>query len=269
MPVKPIATDYDFQGVNRGFNHPASVSAGQLVVHEQLTAAVEGLSFKRNARVRTASNVTLSAPGAVLDGVTMAAGDRFVPAGQTAQSENGIYVWTGPATPATRASDANTADELESAVVTIDEGTFAGTTWRQSTVNFVLGTGNVVWNPFGTGTPAASETTSGAAELATQAETDTATDDLRIVTPLKLRNAAFQTLTRKFTIGDGTATSFTIPHNWNTKDVGVIVREAAGLERDYDAEVDRNAVNTVVVKMTPAPATNSVVIYVTRMGIVT
>jgi hypothetical protein len=267
VPTKLISTDYDFQNVNRPFNVPASVSAGQVVVHEQLDAALGGLAFKDNARVRTASNITLSAPGATLDGIAMVAGDRFVAAGQTAQPENGIYVWTGAATPATRATDANTSDKLESAIVSIDEGTSAGTTWRQSTVNFVLGTGNVVWTAFGTGTPAASETVSGAAELATQAETDAGVDDLRIVTPLKLRTAAFLGLTKEFTIGDGTATSFTITHNWNTKKVGVIVREAAGLERDMDVEINRNAVNTVVVKATPAIALNGAIVYVTRLGI--
>lgn len=269
MPTKPIYTDYDFQNINRPINVPAAVAAGQPVVFEQLSGAIEGLGFKDNARVRTTTNVTLSAPGATLDGVTMAAGDRFLASGQTAQAENGIYTWTGAATPATRSADASTADELESAIVTIDEGTFAGTTWRQTQVNFVLGTGNVVWVPFGTGTPAASETVSGAAELATQAETDTGTDDLRIVTPLKLRTASYLPLTRKFTIGDGTATSFTVTHNWNTKDVGVIVREAAGLERDVEAEINQATVNTATVKMTPAPAANSMVVYVTRLGIVT
>jgi hypothetical protein len=39
-------------------------------------------------------------------------------------------------------------------------------------------------------TPAASESASGIAELATQAETDAGTDDLRIVTPLKLANTS-------------------------------------------------------------------------------
>ena len=263
-----IATDYDFQGVNRPFNIPASTAAGQVVVHEQLAAAVEGLAFKDNVRVRTASNITLSAPGASLDGVTMTVGDRFLADGQTATTEKGIYVWTGAATPATRSTDANTGDKLESAIVSVDEGTSAGTTWRQTTVNFVIETGSPVFSPFGTGTPAASETVSGAAELATQAETDAGTDDLRIVTPLKLRTAAFLTITKEFTIGDATATSFTLTHNFNTKKVGVIVREVAGLERDVDVEVNRNGVNTVVVKMTPAPALNSYVAYVTRLGIV-
>lgn len=268
MPQKIISTDYDFQAINRIFNHPPSVATGQAVVHEQLAAAVEGLGFKDNVRVRTATNITLSAPGAALDGITMAAGNRWVAAGQATQTENGIYVWTGAATAATRSSDANTADKLESAVATVDEGTSAGTSWRQTTVNFVLGTGNVVWVPFGTGTPAASETVSGAAELATQPETDAGIDDLRIVTPAKLQNASFLALTKEFPIGDGTATSFTLTHNWGTKKVSVIVREAAGLERDYDCEVNRNGTNTVIVKMTPAPALNSVIAYVTRLGIV-
>jgi hypothetical protein len=266
--AKLIASDHDFQGVNRPFNIPPSTAAGQVVVHEQLTTAIEGLAFKDNVRVRATTNITLSAPGATVDGIAMVSGDRFLASGQTAQSENGIYVWTGAATPATRSTDASTADELESAIVMVDEGTHAGTSWRQSTVNFVLGTGNIVWVAFGTGTPAATETISGAAEIATQVETDAGSDDARIVTPAKLRNASFLQLTKEFTVGDGTATSFTVTHNWNTKKVGVIVREAAGLERDYDAEINRTGVNTVAVKMTPAPAANSVIIYVSRLGIV-
>jgi hypothetical protein len=266
--AKPISADHDFQNINRPINVPPSTAPGEVVVHEQLATAIQGLAFKDNARVRAATNITLSAPGATIDGVTMASGDRFVVAGQTAQPENGIYVWTGAATPATRATDADTADKLESAIITIDEGTYAGTTWRQSTVNFVIDTGNVVWVPFATGTPPATETASGSLEIATQVEADAGLDDVRAMTPLKVRNLSYLELTKEFTIGDGTATSFTLTHNWNTKKVGVIVREAAGLERDYDAEINRNAVNTVVVKMNPAPATNSVVVYVTRLGIV-
>lgn len=45
--------------------------------------------------------------------------------------------------------------------------------------------------------PAATETAVGGAELATQAETDTGTDDLRIVTPLKLAGRSFERTANK------------------------------------------------------------------------
>lgn len=50
-----------------------------------------------------------------------------------------------------------------------------------------LRTGGAIDNKATAGVSAASETTAGIAELATQAETDAGTDDLRIVTPLKLK----------------------------------------------------------------------------------
>lgn len=54
---------------------------------------------------------------------------------------------------------------------------------------FLMFTGSA-WRPASfSGGSAASETVSGIAELATQTETDAGTDDLRIVTPLKLLNA--------------------------------------------------------------------------------
>jgi hypothetical protein len=268
---KPISQDYDFQSVNRLLNLPASTANGQAVVHEQLLAAIEGRSDKDNVRVRTASNINLAAPGANLDGLAMSVGDRWLAAGQTLPPENGLYIWTGAATPATRAPDASTADELESAIVAVDEGTSAGTSWRQTTVNFVLGTGNIVWVPFGAG-PSASETISGSMEIADQPEADLANDDLRAMTPKKVRNLSYLTITKKFTIGDATATSHTIAHNFATKDVGVLVREATGLERDMDCEINRNTAspfNTVIVKATPAIALNGAIVYVTRLGIVT
>ena len=83
--------------------------------------------------------------------------------------------------------------ELEQAVTTVEEGTSAGTSWRQSVVNFVLDTGSVTWLQFGAAIGAASETSSGIAEIATQAETDAGTDDARFITPLKLNAWANKT----------------------------------------------------------------------------
>jgi hypothetical protein len=125
-------SNLNFVGGAKVTGLPASSAAGEPVVHEQLQQAIEGLAWKDSVRVATQSNINLSAPGATIDSVTMVSGDRFLARSQTAQTENGIYVWNGAATPATRALDASTFDELESAVVTVDEGTSAGATFRQT-----------------------------------------------------------------------------------------------------------------------------------------
>ena len=167
-----------------------------------MDSAVEGLAWKDSCRVATQSNLNLSAPGATIDGVTMATGDRVLVRSQTAGSENGIYIWNGSATPATRAADCSTAAELEQAVTTAEEGTSAGASFRQTVVNLTLGSTTVTWTSFGTSAAAASESTAGIAEVATQAETDAGTDDARMVTPLKL--ATYAGRVRKFAtdIGD-------------------------------------------------------------------
>jgi hypothetical protein len=267
--AKLISTDHDFQSVNRPINVPASTANGQVVVHEQLLSAIEGVKPKADAKVRTATNINLAAPGAVLDGETMAASDRFVADGQTNAAENGLYVFTGPGTPATRSTDANTATSLSQAVVTVTSGTSAGTTWRQSASNITLGTTPIDWIPYGSGVVAATEATSGVLPIATQVKTDAGLDDNSTVTPKKLRNASFLSATKEFLLGDGTANSFTLTHNFNTKKVGVVVYEATGLEREIDVEVNRNAgLDAIVIKMNPVPALNSIAAYVTRFGMI-
>lgn len=133
---------------------------------------------------------------------------------QTVGSENGLYIWNGAAVAMTRSLDASTSSELEQAVTTVEEGTSAGTSWRQSVVNFVLDSGSVTWLQFGAAIGAASETIAGIAEIATQAETDGGTDDLRFVTPLKLNTWANKTRSTQATIGDGSATQFDVNHNF-------------------------------------------------------
>jgi hypothetical protein len=238
-------------------NAAPSTANGEMVVHEQLAAAIEGVGWKDNARVASVANVTIASPGATIDGITMTVNDRVLLKNQTAQAENGIYIWNGAATPMTRALDASTFDELESAVITIDEGTNAGTTWRQTQVNGTIGTNNVVFSSFGSGAGPASETTSGIAELATQAETDAGTDDLRIVTPLKFKTSSLRAKGFSSTIGDGSATSIAVTHNLNTTDVQVTVRELTGSLREVIAEVQYTSVNVVTVLFDAAPASNS------------
>ncbi len=116
-----------------------------------LSALVENLAWKESARVGSTANVTISSPGATIDGISMVSGDRVLLKDQTAPAENGIYVWNGASSAMTRANDANFTVELEQAIIAVEEGTNAGTVFRQTAVNFTLGVGSVTWTAFGSG----------------------------------------------------------------------------------------------------------------------
>lgn len=251
-----VLTDLDFNSVSKIINLPNGTSSGDAVNLSQLQSAIEGLSWKDSTRVTSTANINLAAPGTTIDGITMTSGDRVLVKDQTLQLQNGIYIWNGSAVTMTRSLDANTADELEQAVVTVEEGSAAGATYRQTAVNLTLETTSIAWTTFGTSAPAASETTSGIAELATQAETDTGTDDLRIVTPLKL--ATWSGRLKKFSqdIGDGSATSYTVTHNLGTRDVRVEVYRNSGNYDTVLTEVRRSSTSAVQILFAAAPTTN-------------
>ncbi len=254
MADKTVNTNFDMGGVSRILNLPNAVATQEPITLGQVQAMIEGIAFKDDVRVASTANINLAAPGATIDGITMVSGDRFLAKDQTTVSANGIYIWNGAATPATRSLDASTFDELEGAEVRATEGTTnANTKWTQTQVNGVIGTNNVVFVSANSSTPAASESTAGIAEIATQAETDAGTDDLRILTPLKAKTASW--LVRKYstTIGDGSATSFVVTHNLNNQRPQVIISLTGGTFDEVICEVEMTSANSITVK------TNSVI----------
>jgi hypothetical protein len=255
--ARKFFTDLDLQSVSKVINVPTPTAAGDAVPKSYVDSAVEGLAWKDSARVATQSNINLSSPGATIDGVTMASQDRVLVRNQSTQSENGIYVWNGSAVAITRSLDASTFAELEQAIITVEEGTDAGTTWRQTEINGVIDTNNVIFSSFAAAAPAASETTAGIAEIATQAEVDAGTDDARIITPLKL--ASWSGRIRKYaaSFGDGSATSYVITHNFNTRDVTVVVFPNSGTYDNVEVDVGRTSVNEVTLVFATAPASNA------------
>lgn len=254
--AKQVLTDLDFNGVARGINVPSPTASHHIATRGYVDSVTEGLSWKDSVRVRTTSNINLASPGASLDGITMATNDRVLLDGQTAATEKGIYIWNGAAVAMTRALDASTSDELEQAIVTVEEGTSTGSTFRQTAVNFILDSGPVVWTNFGTMAAAATETNSGIAEIATQAETDTGTDDLRFVTPLKLATWAGRIRKYATSIGDGSATQYTVTHNLNTRDVQVGVYRNTGAYDEVFADVEHTTINTLTIRFAAAPNSN-------------
>lgn len=89
-------------------------------------------NWKTAVRFASNSNVTIAAPGANIDGVAAAIGDRVLLPSQTTASEKGIYVYNGAAVPMTRATDADTTTKLPigTAVMVTDGNNNKWTTWR-------------------------------------------------------------------------------------------------------------------------------------------
>lgn len=228
---KPILSSLDFGSASRILNLPDGASAQEPATVAQLNAAIEGLAWKDNVKVSTQGNLNLASPGATIDGITMVTSDRFVARSQTAGLENGIYIWNGAAVAATRALDMNASAEFNEAVTTVDQGTNAGASFRQTVVNPTVGTTAIVWTTFGTTVGSATTGSAGIVRLATQTEVNTGTDATIAITPATL--AATTLVPHKFaaSFGDGSATQYDITHNLGTLDVEVtIFRNSDGVE---------------------------------------
>jgi hypothetical protein len=89
-------------------------------------SAAQGIDWKGSVRAATTAAVTLASDleaGDILDGVTLAAGNRILVKNQAAGSENGIYVVQTTGAP-TRATDADAdAEVTASFAVFVEEGT--------------------------------------------------------------------------------------------------------------------------------------------------
>lgn len=113
-------------------NVAAPVDAGDAANKGYVDAARSGLDVKQSVRVATTANVDLSSElenGDVVDGVTLATGDRVLVRSQTTGSQNGIYVVQATGA-AVRAADFDSADEVTpGAFVFVEEGSLADSGW--------------------------------------------------------------------------------------------------------------------------------------------
>ena len=253
-----VLTTLDFNNSGKIVNLPDGVNPQDPVTVSQLNSSVEGLSWKDNVVVASSgSNVNTLSPGSSVDGISLSVNNRVLLKDQTTQSENGIYIWNGASIPMTRALDANSSTDLSQAITTVEQGTSAGATFRQTAVNPTIGSTSIVWTPFGTVAPAASTSTAGIAAFATQVEVDAGSVSNKTVTPSTLAGWSGKLKKVSQLIGDGIATSFTVTHNFATRDVIVNVFRNSG---NYDlilADVNLTSTNQVQIVFNSPPASNA------------
>lgn len=125
----------------------APVSGTDVVNKNYLEYFAAGISWKQPVVCGTTTNITLSGLQTI-DGVTVVAGDRVLVKSQSAPAQNGIYLASASAW--SRSPDADTWNELISALVFVESGsTLAGSAWYCTIQQGgTIGTTAIVWSNF-------------------------------------------------------------------------------------------------------------------------
>ena len=267
------------------------VSAQDAATKAYVDSTAQGLDVKQSVRAATAVAGTLAssfANGSVVDGVTLATGDRILIKDQATGSENGIYTVNSSGAP-TRATDANTNTKVTAGMfVFISEGTANGNDGYVLTTDdaITLGTTALTFTQFsGAGTYTASngvlltgsnftfaplstgglQTAGGGASIKLATSSGAATDangfaigaGNGIVVGTNTIYVDTAVVARKFSTTLSTsATTYTITHSLGTLDVHVQVYEVATGE---EVAVDniRATTSTVTLGFASAPSANA------------
>lgn len=244
---------------NQKITNLADPSANTDAANKQYVDNVaRGLFWKAPVRAASTANITLSAPGATIDGVSMTTNDRVLLKNQTAPEENGIWVWNGAASAMTRALDADTNGELApGTAVTVTEGTTNEDKvfLLVSDAAITIGTTSQTWGQLGGGGGTTYTAGNGiditSTVISAVAGTGITVDGSGI-------NIDTSVVARKYSanVGNGASTSIALTHNLGTKDVAVSVRDNGD---DSGVLVDWVATdtNTVTLTFAVAPASNA------------
>lgn len=245
----------DYTG-NRLINVGAPTAATDATNKTYVDALVQGLSWKTAAVAATTADIDLSAPGAAIDGVTLANGDRILVKDQTDASENGIYVFNGAAVAATRATDADSDTDLTGGTaLSVVGGTVNGDKTflvindgaidlDNDDIDFTLLAGGAATVYVG---GAGMTLTGSTFDVGAGAGITVAADTVAIDTAVVVRKFAAN-------LGNGVLTDIPVTHGLNTLDVNVQVYTNSAPYDTVFAEVQRTDVNTVTVLFGVAPA---------------
>jgi hypothetical protein len=256
MPTKQIYVDYAYNGA--GIHGVAdAVLPTDVPNYGQVQAFAFGLAWKQAVRVASTSNITLTAPGASIDGVTLVSGNRVLLKNQSNSVENGPYVFNSATTALTRATDGDTGQKLQAATVSVSEGqTNKDTAWNQTADSVTVGTTPLTWvQVSGQGLYTQGN---GIAIQNNQVSAVAAPGGGLIVTGAGIAIDTSIT-TRKVALTVSGATAVTVAHNLATFDVVVAVYDATTNEQ-IDVGVVRTNANVVTLSLVAFPASLRVVV---------
>lgn len=239
--ARKINETHDFGGFAHIINLPAAAGATEPVRQAEFQAALAGLDYiEKPVRAAATANVALGAPGANMDGVALANGDRVLLTAQGTPSQNGIYVFNGAATPLTRSGDAYLAGSV--VVVGPDGTNQKNTLWLQSTDNPVVDTTALTFTQFGTLMSAGAGLllTGNVISLASPVAVANGGTNATSASQARANLGAAGVYSADF--GDGATTSFVINHNLGNQYASVVVTNK-GTNQDEDCTITRNSAN--------------------------
>jgi hypothetical protein len=277
----------DGTGINTTYNgaqqtFTIDVDTSVIATKDYVDGVAQGLDVKESVRAATASalpaytytstnggTLTANANAALsVDSVALEDNERVLVKNESGgnRAYHGIYFVFHKGSGSTpwvlvRAEDANETGEVTAGLFTfVEEGGQADTGWVLSTNETItLNSTNLIFTQFsGAGAFTAGN---GLTQTGTTFNVGAGTgivanaDDVAIDTT---------TVARKYTttIGDNSATSFTITHNFGTRGVLVSVYNAAANYEEVVVDVEKSTTNTVTVKFAEAPTTDSYVVAV-------
>ena len=269
----------------KAFYGSAATAGNEIAKISDLQSLSSGLSWKQAVNVLANSNIDLTGSTPLtIDGHTLSNGYRVLLIGQSTTTQNGIYdlaISSGSYT-LTRSLDADTDAELKGAAVFVMEGnTYANTSWVQNN-SYITGFANQDWVQFsGQGTYTGSDSIyldgrsiNVVADNTRGLDIDGDGTYVKIGDGIQFVNGnvsinpgtGFDTTSgalefasgygvRKYVVnvGDGAATSYTITHNLNTRDVTVQMFENASPYSQIEADVEHTTTTTVTVRFAVAP----------------
>jgi hypothetical protein len=221
--------------------------------------AIAGLAWKQPVRVATTAAGTLAssfANGSTVDGVTLATGNRILIKDQATGSENGIYVVNASGAP-TRATDADTTAELNSATVYVIAGTTnADKAFTQTANDPTVGTTALTWAQVGGGT--AYTAGNGLALNGTTFSAVPKSGGGIVVDGTGISiDGTYAALAKRYatTLAAG-GTSTAVTHNLGTTDVHVQVYDVTSTPVLVDVDVTVTSANVVTIGTASAVTTN-------------
>ena len=253
-------------------------------------SVAQGLDPKASVIAATTTAGTLAtsfANGQVVDGVTLATGNRLLIKNQADATQNGIYTVNASGAP-TRSTDMDNGSEFPGAFTFVEQGTINGDTGWVCTNNapVTLGSTNITFVQFsGAGTYTASngvlltgtnftfaprsgyglQTGSSGAEikLATTSGLNLSSDlavgagnGISVLTNTVAIDTAVVVTKYAASVGDGAATSYTVTHNLGTRDVIVSVYDNSSPYAEVMCDVQHTSTTAITLLFSVAPTSN-------------